>query len=121
VLDAWSAAFGIDRTVSIDELVTVEHEGLKAALLAVAATIDPDTGAACLNPTVSTVRLTRWLRACNGIRLGRLSLQREARRSSTGSRCGPRLERRTISPSRPEIATHSAMNRAKYRHTRGFI
>jgi hypothetical protein len=77
VLDAWSAAFGIDRTVSIDELVAVEHEALKAALLAVAAMPDTDSGSPIPNPTISNVRLARRLREANGIRLGRLFLQRK--------------------------------------------
>jgi hypothetical protein len=85
VLEAWRAAFGIDRTVSIDELVAVEHKDLKAALLAVAAMPDTDSGSSVPNHSISNILLKRWLREANGIRLGRLSLQRVVRRGSAGS------------------------------------
>jgi hypothetical protein len=75
LLGEWKASYGIGRTITIDELIGVDHEGLKAALLVVAAMDD--------GLTVSNIRLARWLRKFNEVSVGHLLL----RYGGVNSRC----------------------------------
>jgi hypothetical protein len=71
VLAEWRVAHGVGKVVSIGELLAVDHRGLRAALLAVAAMPDSPS------PTISDVRLGRWLRDFADVHLDGLFLQYE--------------------------------------------
>jgi hypothetical protein len=69
VLRAWSAAIGIGKTRTMDQVIETasSDRGLKAALVAVAAMDD--------GQTVSNVRLDRWLRSVNEVEVNQLILR----------------------------------------------